>query len=168
MYEKQEWSDVYGETPFNADRMKHIEDGVYENSKNINKYDTIVFIKNTAQTFSSDTYDNVITFNDANKNNENCYLKDGRIYHTEKVKKISVTFNLWTNVSDPKNLGLRSTNLGFTKNTIEPKNNSNQIHQTIEFSPNGAGYIDLSMYQAGIVNGDSMWCWALVNIEYVD
>lgn len=32
MYEKQEWSDVYGETPFNADRMKHIEDGIYENS----------------------------------------------------------------------------------------------------------------------------------------
>ena len=32
MYEKQDWSDVYGETPFNADRMKHIEDGIYENS----------------------------------------------------------------------------------------------------------------------------------------
>ena len=32
MYEKQEWSDVYGETPFNADRMKHIEDGIYKNS----------------------------------------------------------------------------------------------------------------------------------------
>lgn len=32
MYETQEWSDVYGETPFNADRMKHIEEGIYENS----------------------------------------------------------------------------------------------------------------------------------------
>lgn len=32
MYEKQNWSDVYGETPFNAERMKHIEDGIYENS----------------------------------------------------------------------------------------------------------------------------------------
>ena len=37
MYEKQDWSDVYGETPFNADRMKHIEEGIYENSKNIDE-----------------------------------------------------------------------------------------------------------------------------------
>ena len=39
MYEKQDWSDVYGETPFNADRMKHIEEGIYENSQG-NVYST--------------------------------------------------------------------------------------------------------------------------------
>ena len=34
MYEKQNWSDVYGETPFNAERMKHIEEGIY-NASNV-------------------------------------------------------------------------------------------------------------------------------------
>lgn len=28
MYEKQTWTNVYGETPFTADRMNHIEEGI--------------------------------------------------------------------------------------------------------------------------------------------
>ena len=32
MYETQEWSNEYGVSPFTAERMKHIEDGIYENS----------------------------------------------------------------------------------------------------------------------------------------
>lgn len=42
MYEKQIWSDVYGETPFTSERMNHIEDGIYNASNvyNITKPNT--------------------------------------------------------------------------------------------------------------------------------
>lgn len=42
MYEKQIWSDVYGETPFTSERMNHIEDGIYNAYKayNITKPNT--------------------------------------------------------------------------------------------------------------------------------
>ena len=45
MYEKQEWSDVYGETPFNSTRMKHIENGIYENSYESRSNENVDWIK---------------------------------------------------------------------------------------------------------------------------
>lgn len=35
MYEKQNWTNIEGETPFTAERMEHIENGIYDNSNSI-------------------------------------------------------------------------------------------------------------------------------------
>lgn len=149
-----------------AENLNQMQDNV---EAEFAKYDTIKFAKTADQTFNTNSYDNNnITFDECSKTSENseCYMLNNRIYHTAKVKRISVVFNFWTDVTTDKNLALKSSNLGIGVNTIEPSNSSNQIHQTIEFCPNGEGYIDLAMYQAGTVKGDAMWNWALVNIKY--
>ena len=77
MYEKQEWSDVYGETPFNATRMKHIEDGIYNNSKSING---VVLYEN------EDGTNEDIILNDNAGNYKFIEIYGYRLLSTEKVK----------------------------------------------------------------------------------
>lgn len=55
-YQKQDWKDLPDEsTPINAERLKHIENGIYDNSDEINMILKVIGLNN-------DTYDSTKTY----------------------------------------------------------------------------------------------------------
>ena len=133
------------------------------------KFANVRFIKTANQSFSSNSYDNVI-----NRTNileatglENViYLNNGIPTFTSRVKKIDITADIYMSQSQPN---FRFDFGQTTGQTFTILYSQSQYRNLLNYSvcPTQAGYIKLSPYQSGTIYGDTMWTWMNVSIIYI-